>query len=99
MRKIDELAKTAFIQKRRFKLRNTEVCILNGKPHLYLHSNLIAKLNDQDELLIKHCGWETVTTKSRLNAFYGVNIRLFKGSFILNEQGYMKNEWYNINKL
>jgi hypothetical protein len=99
MRKIDELARDAFIQKRRFKLRNTKVCIVNGKPHLYLHDNLIAKLNDRDELLINHCGWETVTTKSRLNAFYGVNIRLFKGSFVLNEMGYMKHEWYNINKL
>jgi hypothetical protein len=99
MRIIDKLVRDAFIQKRRFKLRDTEVRILDGKPHLYLHGNLIAKLNKQGELLIKHCGWETVTTKSRLNAFYGVNIRLFKGRFVLNEQGYMKNEWYNINKL
>lgn len=99
MRKIDELAKNAFIHRKPFKLQNTKVEILNGKPHMYLHDNLIAKLNYNDELLINHCGWETVTTKSRLNALPGVNIRMTKGRFVLNEKGYMNSGWTIVNKL
>lgn len=98
MRKIDEQARDAFINKKRFKLRNTKVNIIDGEPHLYLHDNLIAKL-ENNELLINHCGWETLTTKSRLNALPGVHIKMIKGKFRLNEMGYMTKEWININRL
>lgn len=98
MRKIDELARDAFVERKRFKLRNTKVDIINGDPHLYLHDNLIAKLED-DDLLINHCGWETRTTSSRLNSLPGVQIKIFKGRFKLNKMGYMDEGWININRL
>lgn len=99
MKKIDDLTGTAFVNKKRFKLRNTKIEIVGGKPYLYLHNNLIAKMNDNDEILINHCGWQTVTTRARLNSLPGVHIRIFKGEFILNEMGYMKQEWINTSKL
>ena len=99
MRKIEEKAKRAFIYHENFTNSNTKVRIIDGKPHLYLHDNLIAKRDENNELLIRHCGWETPTTMSRLNSLPGVAIRCYKGNFILNELGYMKDEWYNIDKL
>jgi hypothetical protein len=99
MRKIDELVKTNFTIKRRFRNKHTKIDIIDCQPHLYLHDNLIAKRNDKDELLINHCGWETVTTRARLNSLPGVNIRILKGNFILNEKGPMEEGWINIDKL
>jgi hypothetical protein len=98
MRKIDEQTRDAFIAKKRFKSRNTKVDIINGEPHLYLHGNLIAKL-ENDELLINHCGWETVTTKARLNSLPSVHINLVKGNFMLHKIGHMEKGWININRL
>jgi uncharacterized protein YlzI (FlbEa/FlbD family) len=99
MKKIDELAKNAFINKKKFKLKNTKVEIIRDLPHLYLHDNLIAKMDEYGDLLINHCGWETVTTKSRLNALPDVNIKLSKGKFYLNKMEHMEEEWININRL
>ena len=82
MRQIDEQTRDAFIAKKRFKLKNTKIDIIDGEPHLYLHGHLIAKIEDGN-LLINHCGWETRTTRSRLNSLPGVKINLVKGDFIL----------------
>jgi len=98
MRQIDEQTRDAFIAKKRFKLKNTKIDIIDGEPHLYLHGYLIAKIEDGN-LLINHCGWETRTTSSRLNSLPGVQIKMIKGKFRLNEMGYMNNEWININRL
>jgi hypothetical protein len=99
MRKIEQDARRAFLNNKEFKCSNTKVRMFDGKPHLYLHDNLIAKRDENNKLLIRHCGWETPTTMSRLNSLPGVRIRSYQGSFILNELGYMKDEWYNIDKL
>jgi hypothetical protein len=99
MRQIDRDAIRAFQNDKKFKRSNTSVEMINGKPHMYLHGNLIAKKDENGELLIRHAGWETPTTMSRLNAFVGVRIRCHKGNFILNEMTYMNDDWYNIDKL
>ena len=99
MRQIDRDAIRAFQNDKEFKRSNTCVKMINGKPHLYLHHNLIAKKDENGELLIRHAGWQTVTTMSRLNAFVEVRIRCHKGNFILNEMTYMNDDWYNIDKL
>ena len=39
-----------------------------GCTYVYLHDNLIAKLYKDGTLFISDAGWQTVTTKSRLNA-------------------------------
>lgn len=96
MRQIDVLAKTAFCEWQEFKLSNTEVRLVNGKPHMYLHGNCIAKRDENGDLLINHCGWETNTTRSRLNALPDVHIRSVKGDFVLNDIYIMGNEWINV---
>ena len=96
MRQIDVLAKTAFYEGRKFKLSNTEVEIFDGKPHMYLYGNCIAKIDENGDLLINHCGWETNTTKSRLNALSDVNISSRKGDFILNGIFIMPKGWINV---
>lgn len=96
MRQIDVLATTAFCEHRTLKIGNTRVEIVDNKPHMYLHGNCIAKLNEDNDLLINHCGWETPTTRSRLNALPGVNIRSLKGNFVLNNIHVMQNGWINV---
>lgn len=40
----------------------------DGSVEVYLHDNQIAFLNKYGKLFITDAGWQTVTTKSRLNA-------------------------------
>jgi hypothetical protein len=90
MRKIDTQAANAFTNRKRFRSSNTKVDVVDGLPHLYLHNNLIAKVDNNNDLLINHCGWETRTTSSRLNALPGVKITLVKGDFIITKIGHME---------
>lgn len=96
MRQIDIEAKRAFLNNRKFKLSNTEVRIEDGQPHMYLHGNCIAKIDENGDLLINHCGWETSTTRSRLNALPDVKISSYKGSFVLNDIAIMHDGWMNV---
>jgi hypothetical protein len=99
MRKIDTQAADAFTNRKRFRSKNTKVDIVDGLPHLYLHHNLIAKI-ENDEFMINHCGWKTRTTSARLNALPGVKINLVKGDFIITKMGHMERMpkgWIKIN--
>jgi len=66
MRKITQNAIKAFIEKKSFKSGNTEVRDNNIKTEFYLHGNLIAYKNKKG-FYISSCGWETNTTRERLN--------------------------------
>lgn len=96
MRQIDRAAAVAFVNNKTLNRNNTVVEIVDGKPHMYLHGNCIAKKDENGDLLINHCGWETTTTRSRLNALPGVNIRSLKGNFVLNNIHVMQNGWINV---
>ena len=86
MRKITEQSVNAFYQAKKFKKQNMEVEVLPNVTILYLHSNAIAYLyNDpQRTLMITNCGWQTNTTKERLNALKGVDIRQKNFKWYLN---------------
>ena len=76
MRKIEALMIAAVKSHKAWKSGNTEVTLSakDGLPNVYLHGNLIASVT-KNGLLINDCGWQTVTTKSRLNAlFLGLNL-------------------------
>ncbi len=73
MRKIDILASNAFESGTQWRLGNTEVINDNGTVYLLLHGNYIAKKKD-GKLWISHAGWQTNTTKSRLNSLSGVSV-------------------------
>lgn len=40
----------------------------NGDVQVRLHGNLIGLLTPDGSLTLDHCGWHTVTTRSRINA-------------------------------
>ena len=67
MRKIELQMVQAVTNGKDFTKANTKVVHTNDRAYVYLHNHNIAQVFD-DYLLINDCGWQTVTTKSRLNA-------------------------------
>ena len=68
MRKIETQMCKAVSQSMNWKSANTEVVSSqDGLSTVYLHGNKIAEVGD-DFLTIFDGGWQSVTTKSRLNA-------------------------------
>lgn len=75
-RKIEERMLAAIKKEKRFTITNTEVVpVFSGDSKIvlcvkvYLHGNHIATVSKHDKTIILHtCGWDTVTTTSRMNA-------------------------------
>lgn len=97
MRKITKETIHAFNNNLYFKKSNSEVRILaleNNIPchiGLFLHGNMIAEKHTNkrvNKLRISTCGWNTSTTKERLNALEGVSIT--QKNFVLYLNG---KEW------
>ena len=64
---------------------NTRTEVWGGGVTVYLHNNAIARWQaDQGVLIISDCGWETSTTKSRLNAILNAfNLgRIYQSKFV-----------------
>lgn len=79
MRKITKKVVGAFMRGERAISGNTST---DGYS-LYLHGNRIAeKFNGR--LYINSCGWDTVTTRERLNGIDGVSVRTKAGQLYLN---------------
>ena len=72
MRKIEKLMNDAITASKDWKLDNTEVINHDGVSEVYLHNNLIAKIGDTWMQLFDG-GWQSNTTKSRLNALLQVH--------------------------
>ena len=89
MRKITEQAVKAFVNGDSFKSGNTMVEHLiqphMTSTHLYLHGNEIARLSN-NVLTLSSCGWETNTTKERLNGL----LRQYGNKIIRQKEGV----WY-----
>ena len=90
MIKITEETVNAFNNSLPFKKANMEVEVLPNVTIMKLQGNSIAfRYNDPENTLsITNCGWQTNTTKERLNAIDGVSIYQKKGQWFLNG-----NEW------
>jgi hypothetical protein len=67
MRKIERQMLAAITAKKDFKLANTEVIACTNVSDVYLYGNLIARIGETWIELFDG-GWQTSTTKSRLNA-------------------------------
>tara|TARA_R110000744_G_scaffold186790_1_gene306185 strand:- start:281 stop:607 length:327 start_codon:yes stop_codon:yes gene_type:complete len=75
MRKVTADAIRAFRNNREFRRGNTQVRIVATTRLLLLHGNTIAKFcGESGNLWITSAGWQTVTTKERLNGFPTINI-------------------------
>ena len=69
MRKIEEQMNTAIRYRRNWAGSNTMVRVYKEVVEVFLHGNHIASLDTAThKLTIKDGGWQSVTTKSRLNA-------------------------------
>ena len=87
----------AFRNNQNFKRGNTWVQIVHGRRFLHLHRNVIAEMTQHGELYITAAGWQTVTTKERLNGFPSVNIVQKDFQWFLNGEAWngelIKVEW------
>lgn len=102
MRKITQESIDAFYNFRSFKKSNMEVTVLNEdnqngwkEAKLYLHGNCIAILNQKTGLTISNAGWQSNTTKERLNGLHGVNIFQKNWTWFLNGKEW-NGDWINI---
>lgn len=86
MRKITKKSIEAFLNAKKFKKSNTEVRVLPNVTVLILFDNEIAyKYNDpQNTLMITDAGWQTNTTKERLNGLPNVSIHQKNRQWYLN---------------
>lgn len=82
---------SAFENGKAKKSGNTQT---DGKS-LWLHGNKIAEHRD-DGLYITNCGWQTKTTKERLNAIRGVRISQKNYVWYLNGEEW-DGEWKKVN--
>ena len=67
MRKIERLMNAAISEGRNWQLKNTSVTHTDDVAEVRLHGNLIAEVGDTFIRLFDG-GWQSNTTKSRLNA-------------------------------
>ena len=89
MRKITNEAVSAFLDRKPFKKSNMTVQLdFGGVWKLKLHGNTIATIDEMNMLSISNAGWESNTTKERLNGLPNVRINQKKFQWYLNG-----NEW------
>tara|TARA_X000001382_G_scaffold100255_1_gene74789 strand:+ start:77 stop:379 length:303 start_codon:yes stop_codon:yes gene_type:complete len=91
MRKITQDAIRAFRNAQNFKRGNTQVIVIDklvGTERLLkLHGNTIAHFIN-GELIICDGGWQSMTTKERLNGFPTVNIHQKDFEWFLNGEAW-----------
>jgi len=67
LRKIERLMNNAITNGANWSSSNTQVTTEDGVSYVYLHGNLIAEVDDNG-IKMYDGGWQSNTTKSRLNA-------------------------------
>ena len=93
MSNITHKATTKFLEAERFNENNTSVEVLPNVTILKLHGNAIAyRYNDPEKTLsITTCGWNTKTTRERLNSLPGVSVTVKKVFNTLTAKSGMEN--------
>ena len=85
MRKIETEMQNALRNRVNWSKSNTTVFNDDeGNQFVTLHGNLIATISNFGDIKLSSCGWETVTTKSRLNAILDTflhGISIFQNDF------------------
>jgi hypothetical protein len=88
MRKITREAVDKFLAKEPFKKSNMQVEVTYNIARLKLHNNTIATIDELGMLSVSNAGWESNTTKERLNGLPGVHVKQKNWTWYLNG-----NEW------
>ena len=86
MRKIEHQMVNAIIGKTNFKSGNTQVITEGNVTNVFLHNNQIATITDFGVTLFDG-GWQSNTTKSRLNAI----LFAFNGGWSVFQKNF---EWF-----
>jgi hypothetical protein len=95
MRKITKESVKHFLNRTPFNKSNTAVVTeSNGTTYLILHGNKIAALTSKSELWITTAGWDTVTTKERLNGLPNVSLNHKKRQLYLNGKEWTGEDTY-----
>lgn len=100
MRKITKLTAQAFHEERPITMGNTYT---DGTTY-YLHNNAIAR-QDYTGLEITTAGWDTMTTRERLNGILaGSGVRVFKqnGNLFISSKNRLHSwggEWFNVTEM
>lgn len=84
MRKITKESIQAFYNRKPFKKSNMIVENKEEKTYLKLFDNIIAIIDEANELFITTAGWNSVTTRDRLNGLNEVSVGTNKGQLYLN---------------
>ena len=84
MRKITKESIKDFYNREPFKKSNMIVENKEGKTYLKVFDNVIAILDEVNELFITTAGWNSVTTRERLNGLSGVRLGTKKEQLYLN---------------
>jgi hypothetical protein len=67
MRVIESKMLNAIKSRKSMRCDNTEVVTFGDVSEVYLHGNKVAEISP-NYVYVQDCGWQTVTTKSRINA-------------------------------
>ena len=92
MRKIERQMNAAITAKVDWKCDNTEVHFRDGVSFVFLHGNMIAQVGD-NFLRLFDGGWQTTTTKSRLNAILQVHGLPGECVFQKNWTWFLRSKW------
>jgi hypothetical protein len=95
MRNITSKAIAAFNSGKNFKDGATQVQTSGDYKFLLLHGNNIARFTP-DGLEINLCGWNTSTTRDRLNGLPNVRIHTKQGQAFLNGNPIPSNGWVKV---
>ena len=93
MRKITRRCVIAFHKGIAHRESNTRT---DGRT-LYLHDNPIARFDEQGDLWVTTAGWNTVTTRERLNGLPGVSVFVRRGRLHLNDEPW-NGDWVRIRR-
>lgn len=97
MRKITKQTVEAFENNQNFESDNTKVSSDQFMNRMWLHGNLIAVKDHVNNILkVSLCGWNTPTTRERLNGIPGVSIHTRKGQPFLNGNPIEDDKFYTI---
>ena len=88
MRKITADAIRALRNRQTFKRGNTQVKVFDNSVALYLHGNMIAEYAADGALYINDGGWQSNTTKERLNGLPNVSIHQKNFQWYLNGEAW-----------
>ena len=83
-RKITIESVDKFLSKETFRKSNMSVDEVNGVYRLKLHGNTIATIDQFNMLSISNAGWQSNTTKERLNGIPHVHIKQKNYQWYLN---------------